>query len=73
MFSGFYHDFLRMFSLHLKDTPVGHMGLVGLVGIMVLVSLMGWWVLWFWWVLMVCGSCECHGLGGSGDPRRSGI
>ena len=44
----FFMIFVRMFSLYLKDTPVGQvgpMGRLGPVGIVVLVSLMGWWVL----------------------------
>ena len=44
MFSGLFHDVLRMFSSYLKDTQVGLAGLIallGVVGLVGLVSLIG--------------------------------
>ena len=56
MFSGYFHDVLRIFSCYLKDTLVGLIGLVGLVGLMSLVGLVG---------LVGCRSCGSSGSGRS--------
>ena len=64
MFSGFFHDVLRMFSGSSQDVLMGLVGLVGLVDLLSLVRL-------------VSGSYESSGfvgsnwLGGSGGPSGS--